>query len=146
MKTVFLYIILLISLSCSKRFHDYKVTLTSIGHEQKESKKIKYLSGKIYPILEDEKFHSAILLLHYNDSIKIYAASDFDGNFGFYDFKPELITEKSYIYAANKGCIPMKIMFDSLKKPIIITLEQDSINGLSNEKLIELHHKNKPID
>ncbi|CAA0213601.1 hypothetical protein FS0810_290008 [Tenacibaculum maritimum] len=146
MKTVLLYIALLISLSCSKKIHDYQVKPISIQNKQKESEKIKYLSGKIYPIPEPKKFHSAILLLHYNDSIKTYSASDFDGNFTFYDFKSELITEKSYIYAANKGCLPKKIRIDSLTNPIIIILEQDSINGLSHDKLIELHHKNRPID
>ena len=100
----------------------------------------------MYSLPKPKKFYSAILLLYYNDSIKIYAGSDFDGNFSFYDFKPELINEKSYLYAVNKGCIPKKIFFDSLKKPICINLIRDSINGISYDEYINILSKNRQID
>lgn len=136
------YVVLLL-FSCSTKVVPIKVISTI---EKQQNSKMKLLSGKILPVPQPKEYTSAILLLYYNDSTKIYAGSDFDGNFTFYDFKPNKVDEKSYIYAANKGCIPKKIMFFNLKTPILIKLKQDSINGLSYDEYIKLLNKNRPID
>lgn len=145
MRNYILYIVLLIICSCSNKIVNNVKPVTTIEFQQKNDS-IKLLSGTIYPKPKAEIFYSAILLLNYNDSIKIYAGSDLDGNFTFYDFKPNLINDKSYIYVANKGCISKKIMFNDLKQPINITLKQDLINGLTHEEYMELLTKNRPID
>lgn len=142
MKRHMFYVVLLL-FSCSTKVAPIKVISTT---EKQQNSKIKLLSGKILPVPQPKEYTSAILLLYYNDSTKIYAGSNFDGNFTFYNFKPKKNDKKSYIYAANKGCIPKKIMFDNLMIPILIKLKQDSINGLSYNEYIKLLNKNRPID
>ncbi|WBX77879.1 hypothetical protein PG911_06390 [Tenacibaculum ovolyticum] len=141
-----LCIILLLSFSCSKRMVVTKVKPKSIFLEQENYRKKEHLIGKVFTPPSLGKSHIAILLLHYNDSIKDYSVSDFDSNFVFPDFKSELINKNSYIYVVNEGCAPKKIFFNNLKKTIKITLIRDSINGISRKKYIELHSRNVPID
>ncbi len=140
-----LYIALLL-VSCSKKITIQTIKPIPLIEEHLDSSKKLYLSGEIYPIPEPKQYYTSVLLLHYNDSTKIFASSDFDGRFAFYDFKPELINKESYIYAVNKGCIAKRILFDSLKNPIRIYLVQDSIKGLSYDAYIDLLIKNRPID